>query len=204
MGEEHTSEKKEKKKQFRKKILDKRQSISKEEVVEKSKKIKEKFQEFSGYKEAKFIMAYLPFRNEVDTFPIITEAMEKSKEIAVPKTYPKTKEMIPALISDLEEDLVYGSYGILEPKDERLNPLEPERIDLVIVPGVAFDEKGYRLGYGGGYYDRFILSLKEDVIFVAVAFEEQVVDEVPVDSWDQQVHLIFTEKRTLDFREEKD
>lgn len=186
------------KKRFRKEIIKKRKEIPKEEVMRRSEIIKENFINLDGYKKAKIIMAYLPFKNEVDTLPIIYNALENNKKITVPKTYTETKKMFPAVIEDLEQDLDYGNYGILEPREDKLKFLEPVELDLIIVPGVAFDENGYRLGYGGGYYDNFITKLRDDVVLAAVAFEEQVVEEVPLNSWDKKVHFIFTEDRIID------
>ncbi|UMZ74574.1 5-formyltetrahydrofolate cyclo-ligase [Natranaerofaba carboxydovora] len=201
MGEGSMEDKmKEEKKRLRKEMIDKRKEIPIEEVDRKSESIKEKFISFSSYQKANSIMAYLPFQNEVDTMPIIKDAIKKGKKVTVPKTYPKTKTMVPALIVDLENDFAYGNYGVLEPKEDRLFPLEPTEIDLVVVPGVAFDEDGYRLGYGGGYYDRFISKLREDTILAAVSFEEQIVTKVPLDKWDKRLHLIFTEDRVIDVR----
>ncbi len=207
MGEEFLEEKAnedrviETKKGFRKEMIEKRKEIPGDEVAKKSEIIKDKFIGYPEYKNADIIMVYLSFKNEVDTMPIIEKALGNSKKITVPKTYPKTKKMIPALIKDLEEDVTIGNYGIPEPRDDKLSLVDPTDVDLVVVPGVAFDLDGYRLGYGGGYYDRFISELREDVILAAVSFEEQIVDKVPLNKWDKKVHLVFTEKRVIDVRE---
>ena len=105
--------------------------------------------------------------------------------------------MILSEILDVNEDLAPGPWNIPEPKLEKLRPLEPEEIDFVVVPGVAFDQQGNRLGYGGGYYDRFFTQLRAEVPLVAITFEVQVLAEIPVAPWDRQVDLLITEKRVI-------
>lgn len=189
------------KKKLRKKMIKIRKEIPEDEVNKRSLVIKEKFVKTPDFEKANCIMAYLPFQNEVDTMPIINHAIENNKKVTTPKTYPETKHMVPALLKDLEFDLEYGNYGILEPREDRLFAADPAELDLVIVPGVAFDIDGYRLGYGGGYYDRFVSKLRKDAVLAAVSFEEQIVEKVPLERWDKQLHMIFTEKRIIDVRE---
>jgi 5-formyltetrahydrofolate cyclo-ligase len=123
--------------------------------------------------------------------------MALGKRVCIPKALPKSRELIPSLLLDWGEDLDPGAYEIPEPRSGALRPIEASEIDLLIVPGVAFDLKGNRLGYGGGYYDRFFPLLRPQTPLVALAFELQIVSWVPVEEWDQQVHCIVTEERVI-------
>jgi len=122
------------------------------------------------------------------------------KRVVAPKTVHRERRMIISEVFDVENDLAPGLWNIPEPRPECLRPVDVSEIDLVIVPGVAFDERGNRLGYGGGYYDRFFTELRDGVPLVAVAFEVQVLPEVPVAPWDRRVDLIITESRIIDCR----
>jgi len=95
-------------------------------------------------------------------------------------------------------DFKAGPLGILEPKGEQRLETGQARGLVVFVPGIAFDERGNRLGHGKGYYDRLIKELSPGATFVALAYDFQVVETVPCESWDQRVHLIVTERRTID------
>ena len=100
-------------------------------------------------------------------------------------------------ITNLEEGLVIGAYGIREPKKDISNKINPKDIDIVIVPAVAFDRQCYRLGYGGGFYDRFIKTLRKDCITIGIAFDLQIFDSIPKAPHDAQLDYIITEKRIL-------
>jgi len=95
-------------------------------------------------------------------------------------------------------ELEPGAFNILEPKKEFFRPVSPDDIDLVIIPGVAFDKDGDRIGYGMGFYDRFLRSMKKNIPVVALAYEFQIVDDIPVDDTDVTVHKIITEERIIE------
>ncbi len=149
------------------------------------------------YKNAQCVMLYLSFRNEVDTSNIISNLFLQNKRVFIPVTVPTSKTLLISELKDFEKDLEIGTFGVLEPKKEALRPISSELIDLVIVPGVAFDERGYRIGYGAGYYDRFLPNLKDTVPTVALAFEVQMIDHVENDEYDFPVQYIITEKRMI-------
>ena len=187
------------KKKLRKDIQEARFQLSAAEVAAKSKQLMERFTGLAAYEDAKVIMAFVPFRNEVDTRYLVEKGMADGKQMLVPLTITKERKMIPSHLLDWDEDLVPGAYGIPEPAADKVRPVEPEQIDLVIVPGVAFDLQGNRLGYGGGYYDRFFEVLQPDCKLVAIGFELQIVPEIPVEEWDQQVDGLVTEDRAVWF-----
>lgn len=142
---------------------------------------------------AKCIFIYVSFKSEVDTYRIINYAIKQQKKVCVPKVISLDEGMKAVLITDLKQ-LKENSMGILEPEadDESI----PENIDLVIMPGLAFDLKGGRLGYGGGFYDRFMQKIGGKVSHIALSYEFQILDNIPMGEFDIPVDGIITEKRT--------
>ncbi len=180
------------KKEIRKKILEKRDLLSKEEWMEKSKAIETLFLNSDWYRTASSIMSYVSFRNEADTLGIINRILSDQKKLIVPKTNDRY-EIKPILIKDLEKEMRPGRFGILEPISDTVFE---GKLDIVIVPGVVFDPKGNRVGFGKGYYDRFLQD-KQDVLKVALAYSFQVEEQVPHDPLDIPVDMIITEKGSL-------
>lgn len=152
------------------------------------------------WRRAGTVMVYLNFRSEVATGLVVARALAEGRRVTVPKTEVTGRRLIASVLSDYPGDLAPGTWGILEPREECLRPLEPREIDLVLVPGVAFDPEGNRLGYGGGFYDRFLALLRSDAYTVAPAFEVQVVPRVETGPYDIPVDLVVTEKRVIDAR----
>lgn len=141
--------------------------------------IKHKLFGMPEFKKAKTILFYAPFDGEVDTFDMMFEAMKLGKKITLPKVFKEIKKLVPFLIGALDKDLEVGMYGIKEPKVDKNSALELEAIDMVVVPGVAFDKQHHRLGRGGGYYDRFLPTLSAHIPTVGLAFDFQVVERLP-------------------------
>jgi 5-formyltetrahydrofolate cyclo-ligase len=143
-------------------------------------------------------MVYLAFRGEVETSRIIEDCLGRGVVVAAPLTLRADRRLVPLRLEGRAGELRKGAYGILEPDPARCSPVAPESLDLVVVPGVAFDERGGRLGYGGGYYDRFLRRHAAGAIWAALAFEIQIVLEpLPLDAHDVRMDLIFTESRVL-------
>jgi 5-formyltetrahydrofolate cyclo-ligase len=186
------------KKELRKEIIAERDRLTDEEIVSKSASIAEKLYSLQAFEAAKAVMYFIAFGSEVDTRPLVEETIGRGKIALAPKAIPQSRELIPSQIIDWESDLVPGYYNIPEPRAGALRPFAPEQIDLLIVPGVAFDLNGNRLGYGGGYYDRFFSLLKPETPLIAIVFDLQIVPEVPVDEWDRRVDCIITEKRIIE------
>ncbi|MFZ5969729.1 MAG: 5-formyltetrahydrofolate cyclo-ligase [Bacillota bacterium] len=178
---------------LRKEILEKRKAMSETEIATKSDLIFSKLKTLELYKHAVVVMVYLDFRNEVQTQLIIKDLLSSGKKAIIPISVPETKHMILSQLMDPEVELTEGTYGILEPKKEFIREVDKNTLDLILVPGVVFDRKGYRIGYGGGYYDRFLDSLTKTVPSIALAFDLQVIDEVPHDFHDYPVSYIVTE-----------
>ena len=188
------------KKALRKKIISLRDQLLPEEITAKSSLIAAGLYNLQAYRDAGAVMFFITFGTEVDTRPMVEETIKRGKLALAPKALPETRELIPSRVLDWDSDLVPGAYNIPEPGEDTLRPVKPETIDLLIVPGVAFDLKGNRLGYGGGYYDRFFPLLKKQTPLVALVFDLQILSEIPVDEWDRRVDIIITEKRVIDCR----
>ena len=138
-------------------------------------------------------MLYLDFNNEVKTDHLITKLISLKKTVAAPVTIKDKRKLIPFKITNLKDGINIGSYGIREPKQNPYNELNVEDIDILIVPAVAYDKNCYRLGYGGGFYDRFIECLREDAITIGIAFDLQVFDYIPKENHDAQLNYLITE-----------
>ncbi len=177
------------KKILRNKILQARQSLSISKRARDSRRIIEKILTNSIFTNAQNIFCYLSLDDEVSTHDFIKDA-SKNKRIFLPRICDGV--MVPTLYTG-HENLVLGKFGILEPQCANMPLVYPE-IDMAIVPGVAFDRAGNRLGMGKGFYDRFLKSYKFDspIITVALAFDIQVVDKVPTDDYDVPVSFLVT------------
>lgn len=183
------------KKSIRDHILDKRADLGETNQKLYSETIISKLYDTNLYKDAEVIMTFISFGDEVNTHDFIKKSLANGKKIVVPITFPKTKEIKPSEIYDFNE-LEIGYYNILTPKSEFIRFITPENIDLAIVPGVAFDRDGYRVGYGGGYYDRF-LSKYPTIKKLGIAFDLQLIDTVPKEDFDIPVEYILTEKQFI-------
>lgn len=142
-------------------------------------------------------MTYLDFNNEVKTDYMINKLINMNKNVLIPITVKENKQLLPSKIENLSLEVQLGTYGIREPKNEFIRLYDPKSIDTLIVPAVAFDINKYRLGYGGGFYDRFIESLRDDALIIGIAFDFQIFDVVPKESHDAQMDLIITESKIL-------
>ncbi|HLR21125.1 MAG TPA: 5-formyltetrahydrofolate cyclo-ligase [Tissierellaceae bacterium] len=181
---------------IRKEILEERGKLDDKRHKQSSKKIIDSVLKSPYYKKSKILMVFVSTPDEIDTHRFIEQAIEDGKIVTVPITIPETKELKPSQITSLDE-LELGFYNILSPKEEFIRHIDPKEIDLVIVPGLGFDSSGYRVGYGGGYYDRFLSKLP-NVIKLSIAFDFQILEKVPKDDFDIPVDYIFTEKRIVD------
>lgn len=183
------------KKDLRKEMLRKRSQIPKETREKYSKEIGNSLYKTDYYKKAKTIMAFISFGSEMNTKYIIEHAISEGKIVVIPVMVPETRELKISRLLDFSE-LEIGFYNILTPKTEFLRFLDPDTIDLILTPGLIFARDGYRIGYGGGYYDRFLAS-RDKVTKIAIGFDMQVTDSVPTDKYDIPVDYILTEKNFI-------
>ena len=164
-------------------------------IRRKSRLIKQKLFRMSEYRQAETVMFYVANFGEVETEKMIKETLKKKKKVAVPKV--KGKELIPSELRSWAKDLKKGAFGIQEPTDEAFRPLSLETMDLVVVPGICFDKGKNRLGYGYGYYDRFLAKLPEKAKTFGLAFELQFVGTIPCFPNDKNLDKIITEERVI-------
>ncbi len=172
-------------------------ALSPDFVKEKSMIIIDKIMSSDPYRKAKSLMVYADFRNEVRTGGLIIRALEAGKKVSVPITDVREKKLTPSRLLAYPDDLAPGAWGIPEPRPGCVRPVDPGELDLVVVPGVAFDARGNRLGYGGGFYDRFLPRTRPGAVYIAPAFEVQLVEDVFPGPHDVPVHIVVTEKRII-------
>ena len=163
--------------------------LPKGERVQRSRRIRQMLFRRRFFKNAQVILCYASLPSEVDTWPIMAQALKMHKRVLVPSM--RRGRIVPLEIGDPRADLRRGSYGIFEPKGRSLRPVKPEEIDLVVVPGIGFDKCGFRLGRGGGHYDRFLKRLKGRIPLVGLAFKVQRLERIPVASHDVPVDKVF-------------
>lgn len=178
---------------LRKRILALRRAQSSWDIEKKSDNIKGELFTFSTFDEAETILFYLAVKDEVQTEKMIEESLQKDKRVVVPFIDWQRKEILPSEIKNLAKDIKIGILKIPQPKKNLYSPFSPASIDLVIIPGVVFDRKGNRLGFGAGFYDRFLGKLSDTTKLVGLAFELQLVDNVPSQSHDVAVDYLITE-----------
>ncbi len=168
-----------KKRQLRSALLERLKRHKEEERRRKSSRIARKLFLLKEYAKAKTVLFYLSFDGEVDTAGMIIESLKQGKRVAVPVLQTDRRALFPSLLKDIETETARGPHGTRHPKDAYIRPIEPRELDLVVVPGLAFDEAGNRLGRGMGYYDRFLSRLPEHVPTIGLAFAFQIVEPFP-------------------------
>ncbi len=178
---------------LRKAVLQKRTAIYSPEI---NGLIVDRLSVWLGYRQARTVMLVASFDTEIDTRRLIRTALLEGKRVALPVCKAKGRRMAPTVIRDVGRDLEKGCYGIMEPSARCPVIADPETIDLILVPGMAFNEQGYRLGYGGGYYDRFLKDLHHPVT-VGLAREAFIRPDIPVEPHDLPVQWVMTEKRLI-------
>jgi 5-formyltetrahydrofolate cyclo-ligase len=174
--------------------LAQRSLLSKAESVSRSRSIEAQVLRFPAYQMHRSVAIYSPIQNEVDTGDIRDHALATGKRVFYPRCTAENGLDLVEIGSVTE--LAIGRFGILEPTGEKRLSKDQEEL-LVFVPGVAFDLRGNRLGRGTGWYDRLIAKLVR-ATFVGLAYDFQIVDEVPAEKWDQRVHYLITERRIVD------
>lgn len=181
------------KQEVRKEMIQRRSALSKAEAKQKTKKIHQGLLEQDGVKQAQSILVYLNFGDEIDTRSLIDKWLGENRRVYVPVMKPKTRILVPVRIDHNFRDLPTNSFGIQEPPLQGGETALLDDLDLVIVPGLAFDREGNRLGYGGGYYDRLLPQLRVDAKTIAMGYAFQVIEQVPVGPYDYPIQTLITE-----------
>ena len=180
------------KKVLRKQVLESRSNLPSEERKRKSREIERRLFSTREFQEAGTILFFASFRSEVETGDMIRRALALGKRVVLPKV--KGRELALFRITDFDKDVAPGAWDIPEPA--KGTPSELQDIDLIVVPGAAFDEQGNRLGYGAGFYDKLLLDYRKTTI--ALAFEVQIIPTVPADQHDIPIKKIVTENRIIE------
>ena len=173
------------KKELRRQIREQKRAMTEEEIVSRSEKLGQLFLATQAYRDAKSIYGYLPYNQEVRTVPMLAQAIADGKRVAVPKIYGDTMKFL--WLDDLD-NVAKSEKGIPEPIADE--PVADDENALVLMPGVAFTEKGERIGYGGGYYDRF-LAAEPNHPTIALCYEFQMVASLPTEEFDIPVDCVL-------------
>lgn len=170
-----------------------RGKLGKKEKASRDKIIKDRLLKESTYINSKVIFTYVGFDSEIDTIEYIKEFLKDGKKVCIPRTNIKEKYMEAVSINSLDL-LSKSEYGILEPSCD-LEPINKDEIDLIIMPGLAFDKQGGRLGYGGGYYDKYLSTISKDVPKIALAYDFQILEKIPMEEHDIKVDIIISDRK---------
>ncbi len=176
------------KQEIRNTIRSIRDNIPEEQISEKSKTIIQHLKDLDEFKKANIVMSYLSLKSEVNTIELIKEQLQQ-KTVIIP--FVEENNIKISKLSDFN-DLKEGNFGVLEPiKKEEYK----ENLDIVLVPGIAFDQSGARIGFGKGFYDRFLKD--RNSLKIGLAFEEQITKNIPTEDYDIPMDMIITEKRVI-------
>ncbi|MDR1702847.1 MAG: 5-formyltetrahydrofolate cyclo-ligase [Sporomusaceae bacterium] len=192
---------KEKKNELRQRVVAERRAKSKEERQAGSDRVAEHLIDWPVYKQAKAVMTYLFMPDEPDMEKVISHALANGKTVCVPHMYETYGQMDAAIIENLD-DLVRGKFNLVVPNPATLKVKKAEELDLIIVPGAAYDRVGHRLGMGGGYYDRF-LPRAVNAQFIGAVWDCHILDDIPVDGHDKLVNYLVSEKGIFNCQEGK-
>jgi 5-formyltetrahydrofolate cyclo-ligase len=189
------------KKKIRREMRQLRDSLSMPDIVSKSGDIQARLWRLIEEQQSDAVMFYVAFGSEAQTQDCIARTIDSGRTAIVPICVDGDgRQLLPSRLLDPQSELAVGSFGILEPKPEFRRPFPPEKINLIVIPGLAFDQNGYRVGYGGGYYDRFLARCPQ-ALSVGLAYEMQILECVFPAEWDVPIHRIVTENRLISCRD---
>jgi 5-formyltetrahydrofolate cyclo-ligase len=186
-----------KKEELRKKYLQERSEIPQNKISSWSQKINKQFLKLPQLETAKKVMAYASMRKEIETFDLMEELLDQGYLLYLPYTRKDQIDLGTAQINDLDSELKEGVYGVQEPVARIRGEEVPEDLDVIVVPGACFTPEGYRIGYGGGYYDSFLSKHANGALKVGFCYDRFIVDSIPVEEHDVPVDLIVTEKEVI-------
>ena len=186
------------KEKLRKEYMTKRANLQSTIINKNSSIITNKLDSYIHKNNFKNIMIFVSFRNEIYTHELIKKWLnDGEKNIYVPYIESNIDQMKISQIEDFDKDLEKGVYNILEPIEKVKKESNNYDLDIIVVPGLIFSKNGYRIGYGGGYYDKFLSRVSDEVKKVGIVYSDFVVDDLPVDDYDIPVDLIMTERETI-------
>ncbi len=181
---------------IRKNILEKRDLLSFEKRKKKSETIHEKLLTLDQIKNSDMVFCYVDYKSEVDTKKLVSQLLQQGIKVAVPLTIKNENKLLAVTVSDIKRDLEPGYCTILEPKKELVSTscIDPGKIDTIILPGSVFDKHCGRMGYGGGFYDRFIAYQAPKATRIGVCFDMQLVEKLALEPHDKKMDYVVTEK----------
>lgn len=183
------------KKNLRKKLMDKRGALSKDEILAGSADALELIRALYEWKNANEVLIYWPIKGELDVRPLITELWQRDVTVLMPRCRPDAYGEMDIACAACEDELTPGPFTIMEPDAEKCPPVDACCPDLAIIPGVCFDRRGYRLGFGGGYYDRLLATDgMQSAMKIGLGYSFQLVEQLPVQPWDMPVDIVCTEE----------
>ncbi|MDP2644642.1 MAG: 5-formyltetrahydrofolate cyclo-ligase [Desulfobacterales bacterium] len=185
------------KSEIRSTIANRLAGLSDKELSERTLQIERRFFEFANFLEANIALLFISRLHEVPSENIVRNCLGSKKIIILPKFKADKFEVKLFKVDNFDSDLKSGPNGVLEPDPHRCKTASLDFIDIAIIPGIAFDEKGGRIGSGQGYYDRLIPKLPSTARKVALAFECQIINHVPMESHDRHVDIIISERRVI-------
>ena len=156
------------------------------------------FAALAEFRDASTVMLYMPIAMEVDTVELTLAAWQADKTVLMPKVTLEPRRMSAVQVRSFEDDFTVGAFGIREPAGAEAWPVDG--IDLIVVPALAYDRCGNRLGKGGGFYDRFLALPSRRGVPCGLGFDEQLLDEVPTDDHDQPIDMVVTDREVLRFK----
>ena len=181
------------KKDLRLRLLKQLLSLTQKELKRRSENVEENLSNLPIYKQAKVIMVYYPLEGEVDILRVVRKDLG-IKRFCFPVMNTETKSLRAFEISNIEEDFVLGPFGVKEPDTKKTKEVDIKEIDIVIVPGLAFDRQKNRLGRGAGFYDRFLERISPLIKKIGVGFEFQILENLPTHlPLDQKIDIVVSE-----------
>ena len=186
------------KREIRARMIARREALSETLRREWSAAITSRLLALEGYRAARVVAAYASFRAEFDTSAFLAAALAAGKRLALPRVAANRERLEYCFVTDPARDLATGTWGIPEPGVHCERMADGSAVDFVLAPGLAFNRRGDRVGYGRGYFDRFIASLPGRPLVAAGAYSMQLVGQLPVEPHDRGVQVLVTEWETID------
>ena len=184
---------KEEKNILRKRLFELRNSLSAEEVEQRSKCIIEKLRGIDAFQNVQSIFCYVSFDNEVKTLELLQACISMGKQVSVPLALVRERRLVPYEVHDLQTELKRGHWGILEPDKNLCRAIDKRDIKAAVIPGLGFDRQRDRLGYGLGFFDRLLADLDPNALKIGLAFDFQVLERLPTEWYDRKMDMIVTE-----------
>jgi 5-formyltetrahydrofolate cyclo-ligase len=182
--------------QLRTRLLNERNALPTLGILRRSNEIIARLQELPIFDDASTILTYISFGTEVNTHGLIKSLLaDENREVLVPVVADRKRHTLILVALHNWTDLCTGTYGILEPIEQVRTPRPPADVDFCLVPGLAFDVQGNRVGYGGGYFDRLLQTVKGHK--AGIAYDFQVLDQVPCEKHDERVDMVLTDRRFI-------